>query len=187
MTRLRLYREPKAPAEPGVPRRWEWQTGQLVTPGVRSWSGSPWNVRVSWALPVHAILVFGQIFNIMLRPSEPRRSVYPRGPRIPSDRKTQERTKPKLEALQSTSRQARRKQPTPRIAPSPACAPNHPEHDISQWHLCRYMLGRKRELGRAASEVSEPKSDPWGRHLGNLAYPHLRGAWPFGPDAVHPI
>jgi transposase len=88
---------------------------------------------------------------------------------IPPDRKTPERPRPKLEPLQpyidailTSDRQAPRKQRHTAHRIFTRLRAEHPEHKISESHLRRYVLERKRQLGLAAAEVCVPQSYQWG-------------------------
>jgi transposase len=89
---------------------------------------------------------------------------------IPPERKTPERTKPKLEPLQpyidgilASDRQAPRKQRHTAHRIFTRMRAEHPEHDVSESHLRRYVLQRKRELGLKAAETFVPQSYQWGQ------------------------
>jgi transposase len=89
---------------------------------------------------------------------------------IPAERKTHERARPKLEPLQpyidgilASDRQAPRKQRHTAHRIFTRMRAEHPEHDVSESHLRRYVLQRKRELGLEAAELFVPQSYQWGQ------------------------
>lgn len=89
---------------------------------------------------------------------------------IPPERKANERAKPKLEPLQphidrilTSDRQAPRKQRHTAHRIFTRLRAEHPEHDVSESHLRRYVLQRKRELGLLESEVFVPQTYHWGQ------------------------
>lgn len=89
---------------------------------------------------------------------------------IPPKRKASDRTKPKLapvkdyiDGILEADRQAPWKQRHTAHRIWMRIRSEHPEHEISESQLRRYLRQRKRELGLAGSEVFVPQSYHWGQ------------------------
>ena len=89
---------------------------------------------------------------------------------IPPERKANERPQPKLEPLQSfidgiltSDRQAPRKQRHTAHRIFTRLRVEYPEHNVSESHIRRYVLKRKRALGLLKPEVFVPQTYHWGQ------------------------
>ena len=89
---------------------------------------------------------------------------------IPPQRKNTERISPKLDLLKpyidpilDSDRQAPRKQRHTAHRIWMRLRAEHPEQEISESHIRRYIRRRKRELGLPGSEVFVPQSYHWGQ------------------------